>query len=442
MSKSGNNYLLLLKSATLVEESEQRAVWLSFLLIFLLMTAYYILRPVRDAMASDWSNTEISVLWNFQFFLSLAFVALYGLAVSVFKFRHLVPSIYGFFAFSFLCFYFGAGVLDNPVLVDKAFYLWVSLFSLFHVSVFWSLMADLFTKEQSQRLFAFIYMGASAGAIVGPIIATVIVNIVGSEALMLVAAVMMMFPLLLVFYLQHLKVSELGNAELSVDLSQYKIGGNPLAGFKSFFASPFLLAIALFLLLYTAIGSFAYFEQTNLLRDFDRDRRTEILALLALVVNVLTFLLGFFATGRLTTRWGMPTTLAIVPIFMCAALLVLAFAPLLTVLLALQVARQAGNYGVTRPAREMLFTAVPRESRFKAKPVVDVAIYRGGDAVWGSAFAVLTDGVGLGMAAMAGIGAAVAALWAAVGVFLGRVFEAKAEDVSPDELPIENIETA
>lgn len=442
MAETNTIYSRLLKSATLMEASEQRAVFLSFLLIFLLMAAYYVLRPVRDAMASDWSNTEISVLWNIQFFLSLAFVALYGLAVSVFKFRHLVPAIYGFFALSFLGFYLTAGLVEDTVLVDKCFYLWVSLFSLFHVSVFWSLMADLFTREQSKRLFGFIYMGASAGAIVGPILATVAVNVFGSESLMLSASVMMLLPLGLVFYLQHLKVAELGNAQVSVDLSQYKIGGRALAGFRSFFNSPFLLGIALFLLLYTAISSFAYFEQTNLLRDFDRDRRTEILALLALVVNVLTFLLGFFATGRLATRWGMPTTLALMPAIMCAALLILAFAPLLTVLLALQVARQAGNYGVTRPAREMLFTAVPRESRFKAKPVVDVAIYRGGDAIWGSAFALLTDGVGLGMAAMAGIGAAVAALWAAVGVLLGRAFENKGVAATTETISGEGLETA
>jgi len=201
-----------------------------------------------------------------------------------------------------------------------------------------------------------------------------------------------------------------------------------------------LLGIAAFLLLYTAISSFAYFEQTNLLREYDRDRRTEILALLSLVVNILTFVLGFFATGRLATRWGMPLTLALVPAFMCLALLILAFAPLLTVLLAMQVARSAGNYGITRPAREMLFTAVPRESRFKAKPVVDVAIYRGGDAIWGSAFALLTDGVGLGVAAMAAIGAGIAAVWAGFGGMLGLAFQKKSPIGEQNEALQENAE--
>ena len=424
----------LFKSATLIERNEQKAVLISFFLVFILMAAYYILRPVRDAMASDWTNTEISVLWNIQFLLSLTFVAIYGIAVSRVNFKYLVPTVYGFFAVSFACFYLGSSLVTNPELLDKGFYLWVSLFSLFHVSVFWSLMADLYNKEQSKRLFGFIAVGASAGAIVGPLVAAVAVNITGSETLMLWSSLIMLLPLPIIFYLQYLKIAVLGNEKVSADLSHLRIGGNPLAGFRQFIISPYLIGIAGFILLYTAISSFAYFEQTNLLRDYTRDERTEILAILAVVVNVLTFILGFFATGRLATKLGMPTTLAIIPLFMSAALLILAFAPILTVLLALQVARQAGNYGVTRPAREMLFTAVARESRFKAKPVVDVAIYRGGDAVWSSAFAALTDGVGLGIAAMAAIGAGIAAIWAATGVALGKVFNNRSADQEQSDL--------
>ncbi len=418
----------LISRATLIESREQSSVYLSFLMVFILMAAYYMLRPVRDAMASDWSNTELSTLWNIQFFLSLAVVALFGVAVSRFKFRYLVPTVYGFFALSFVSFYFGSAFVEQQVLLDKAFYLWVSLFSLFHLSVFWSLMADLFNSEQSKRLFGFIAVGASAGAIFGPLVAAVVSQIFGSAALMLVASLMMLLPLPIIFTLQRLKLSSLNNREVEADVSNFKIGGNPLEGFRDFFSNPFLIGIAVFLLLYTAISSFAYFEQTNLLREFDRDRRTEILSLLALVVNIVSFTLGFFATSRLTTKMGMPFTLAVIPIFMCLALLVLAFAPLLTILLALQLARQAGNYGVTRPAREMLFTSVSRESRFKSKSVVDVVMYRGGDALWGSAFALLTDGVGLGLSAMAVIGALIAAIWGGVGVILGRVFNRRSNN--------------
>ena len=432
-----SSWAALIKSAALIEQKELKSVVLSFLAVFILMAAYYMLRPVRDAMASDWSNTEISVLWNIQFFLSLAVVAIYGAAVSRIKLRYLVPAVYGFFSLSFISFFLGGSLISDPVLLDKGFYLWVSLFSLFHLSVFWSFMADLFSREQSKRLFGIITVGASAGAILGPLIASIVAQTVGANVLMPAAAFIMLIPLPIIFYLQHLKRVELDNGKLAVDPSTLKIGGNPLEGFKQFFSSPFLIGIAVFILLYTAISSFAYFEQTNLLRAFDRDQRTQILANLALVVNVLTFALGFFATSRLTTRLGMPITLALVPAFMCAALLVLAFAPILTVLLALQVARQAGNYGITRPAREMLFTCISQESRFKAKPVVDVVIYRGGDAVWSSAFALLTDGIGFGIAAMAAIGAGLAAVWAATGFALGSRFNKR--DKSADKpLPTED----
>jgi AAA family ATP:ADP antiporter len=412
----------MLKSATMIEGNEARTVILSFLFVFILMAAYYILRPVRDAMASDWSNTEISVLWNIQLVLSTAVVAAYGLACSKVRFKLLVPAVYVFFAATFIAFYFGASFITDRVLLDKGFYLWVSLFSLFHLSVFWSFMADLFNKEQSRRVFAFIAAGASAGAAAGPLVASLVVNDIGTDTLMLVASAMLLIPIPIVFYLQRLKVVDLHNEEVQADLSAAKIGGNPLAGFRAFFTNPYLLSIGAFILLYTMISSFVYFEQTELLRDHTREERTAILSALAAVVNILTFGLGLFATSRLVTKLGMAATLALVPVFICAGLLILAFAPILTVLLALQVARQAGNFGITRPAREMLFTSVDRETRFKSKPVIDVAVYRGGDALSSIAFAGLTDGIGFGVAAMAGIGAAIAAVWAASGIYLGRVF--------------------
>lgn len=420
--KTDNRFVRVIRAATLVEANELKAVLLAFGFVFVLMASYYMLRPVRDAMASDWSNTEISVLWNIQFFLSAAAVAVFGIAVAKAVFKYLVQAVYVFFAVSFIALQVGSAWIADPVLVNKSFYLWVSLFSLFHISVFWSFMADLFTKAQAGRLFAFIAAGASAGAIVGPIMAAVVVSWFGSGSLVLIASVLLLVSIPAVYYLQHLKHAELGNVDVSANLDQYRIGGNPLAGFKMFVTQPFLIGIAIFIALYTAIGSFAYFEQTNLLREYTADQRTVILALLSLTVNVLTFVLGFFVTSRLVTRFGMPSTLAIMPAVMCIALVILAFAPVLIVLIVLQVARQAGNYGVTRPAREMLFTAVSRESRFKAKSVVDVVMYRGSDAVWGMGFAALTDGLGFSLAAMAAIGAGIAAVWAATGIFLGRAF--------------------
>jgi AAA family ATP:ADP antiporter len=302
-----------------------------------------------------------------------------------------------------------------------------------HLSVFWSFMADQFSKEQSRRLFAFIATGASAGASLGPLIAGQIVADIGTDNLILVASAMLLVPIPIVFYLQRLKAIDLYDRGIHTDLRAVRIGGNWLAGFKGFVTNPYLLAIGAFILLYTTIGSFVYFEQVDLLREYSREQRTSILATLAAVVNVLTFGLGIFATSRIVTKLGMTVTLALVPVFICAGLVILAFAPLLTVLLALQVARQAGNFGITRPAREMLFTQVDRETRFKSKPVIDVVVYRGGDALSSVAFASLTDGVGLGVAAMAAIGAAIAAVWASAGIYLGRVFQRRSAEAARRE---------
>ncbi|MCC6203297.1 MAG: MFS transporter [Gammaproteobacteria bacterium] len=426
MSDSKQNPLArLVKSATMIEAHELKAVFVSFGFVFILMAAYYILRPLRDALASDWSNTEISMLWNLQFFVSLGLVALYGVLVSKIRFSLLVPTVYGFFALSFVGFYLGSAAVTDRVLLDKSFYVWVSMFSLFHVSVFWSFMADLYNTDQSRRLFSFIATGASAGASLGPLVPVLFAGHIGNEGLMLVASVMLLAPIPLVFYLQRLKITALHNDDVHADLSAARIGGNPIQGFALFLTNPYLLMIALFIFLYTAIGSFVYFEQTELLRGYSREERAAILGGLASVVNIVTFILGLFVTSRIVARFGMPVALAMVPFVICGGLLILAFAPILTVLLALQLVRQGANYGITRPAREMLYTHVDRETRFKAKPVIDVVVYRGGDALSGSAFAFLTDIAGFGIAAMAVIGAVIAAIWTAAGVYLGRVFDRK-----------------
>lgn len=411
------------KALSEVEPNEHKATLVSTLFVFVLMASYYVLRPVRDAMASDWSDTEVSLLWNINFFVSTGIVALYGFVVSRARLKYIVPTMYGFFATTFIAFYVGVSFVDDRILVDKAFYLWVSVFALFHVSVFWTFMADTFSQGQAKRLFAIIGAGASAGALVGPAIPALFAEELGNDTLMLVAALGLLSVIPFVFYLYHLKRTELGNEGLQADTSRAIIGGNWWRGFQDFVRNPYLLGIGAFILLYVFINSFIYFEQKNLLAEFSRAERTQILGSIDWLVNALTFGLAFFVTGRIVGRLGMPFALALMPILVCAGMLILAFAPILTVVLALQVFRRGGNYGLTRPAREMLYTKVTREERFKAKPVVDIVVYRGGDAISSSVFAFLTDGIGLGLAAVAAIGAGVAAAWAWIGIRLGGVFD-------------------
>ncbi len=406
-----------------IHPNEVRATLASFLLVLILMAAYYTLRPLRDAMASDWSDAEVSWLWTLTFLLSTVAVSLYGKAVSAIPLRQLVPAVYGFFAASFILFYIGTELLSERVLLDKSFYVWISVFSLFHISVFWTFMADTFARNQATRLFGFIGAGASIGGIAGPAVTTLLVDKVGTDSLLLLASFMLVLTVPLIRLLQGLKSSELGNESVTADTGRIEaIGGNPLAGFSEFFKSPFLLGIGLFIFFYTAISSFVYFELKNLLADYDRETRSQIWASMDLVVNVLTVLIATFATGRIASRLGLPFTLASVPVVIAGGMLLLAAAPMVSVVIAIQVVRRAGNYALSRPAREMLFTAVDRETRFKAKPVIDIVIYRGGDMLNAWAFTALTQGLGLGLAAVAAVGAAIAAIWAAVGIYLGRQF--------------------
>ncbi len=418
----------LARALSKVESNELRATLVAALFVFMLMASYYILRPVRDAMASDWTDSEVSFLWFVNFLVSAGIVATYGYAVSRIRVRHIVPVMYGFFALAFLAFYLGVAAIPDRVLLDKLFYLWVSVFALFNVSVFWTLMADTFSKAQARRLFGIIGAGASAGAILGPGIPTLFAATLGTDNLMLIAATVLLLVIPLVFYLYHLKVTELGNADLTIDADQVAMRGYWWHGFRAFVSNPYLLGIGVFILLYVFINSFVYFEQKNLLAEFSREERATILGSIDWIVNVLTFGLGFFLTGRIVEKLGMPVGLALMPALVGIGLLVLAFAPALTVLLALQVLRRGGNYGLTRPAREMLYTHVSKEDRFKTKPVIDIVVYRGGDWLTSMLFAVLTDKIGLGLAAVAAIGSAIAALWAWVGVRLGRVFDGRLGD--------------
>ena len=413
----------LLGRACDIKPEEIRTTLASFSLVLVLMGAYYILRPLRDAMASDWSDAEVSWLWTLTFFFCAIAVTLYGGAVTKVRFRALVPSVYGFFAASFLLFYIGTQTVADRTLIDKSFYVWISVFSLFHISVFWSFMSDTFASPQATRLFGFIGAGASVGAIAGPTVAGALARFAGTDAMLLVASALVVATLPLVAWIQRLKFSDLRNREVEVQESDLDyIGGNPLAGFSIFFQSRYLLGIGLFIFLYTSIGSFVYFELKNLLVDYSRAERSQIYSAMDLVTNTLTLLIAAFVTGRIATRLGLPFTLASIPVLIGAGMLMLAAAPMVGVVVAVQIARRAGNYAVSRPGREMLFTAVDRETRFKAKPVVDIVIYRGGDMVNAWAFTALTQGLGLGLGAVAAVGAGIAMVWAAVGIFLGREF--------------------
>jgi len=419
-----NIFTRFMKVVVKIESNEIKAVVLSFSFAFTLMASYYILRPIRDAMASDWSDAELSTLFTVTFVFSFVVVALYGTACSRIKIGRMVPGIYGLFALSFFGFYFAIKASPDTPINGKVFYVWISIFSLFNMSVFWSFMADIFNKEQARRLFGFIASGSSIGALIGPLLALALVGRVGKGNLLLISTVLLLVPMIIIGWLEQMKHTELHNEELNAEQDyQQTLGSNPLAGFMLFVRNPYLLGIGVFIILYTAISTFVYFELKNLMVGLDESTRTQIWAGMDLVVNILTIGTAMFCTSRLATRFGLAVTLALVPLIIVAGLLVVAMAPMIWVVVGLQVVRRAGNYGITRPGREMLFTAVDRESRFKAKSVIDIVVYRGGDMITAWAFTGLTQGLGFGLGAVAFVGAIIAGVWTFVGRSLGRTYD-------------------
>ena len=408
-----NNFTKL----TQIEPNEIKGTVVSFFFIFILMAAYMILRPVRDALPSEWGDISRAVQWSYTFAISTLAVSLYNFCASRVALNKLVPSVFIFFALSFVAIFglFKAGF--DTALLGKVFYVWSSVFALFHISVFWSFTAQAYTKEQSKRVFGFINTGASAGAIVGPLIVIFLVKKVPIETVLLITSASLVGVLPLIAILnrdrkeQHLQEKgSLGN-----------LSPNPFRGFADLFSHKQLRRIALFFFFFSGVSTFLYVFQSDLLADYTSTERKELLGSLDLATNTLTILLGIFAANRFTKKFGLATALSIVPFFVALMLLIISSHAAVMLVLALQLLRKAGNYSITRPAREILFTGVSKEARFKTKPIIDVAIYRGADVFWIWSLALLGDGyLDLTIAQKFWVGAGIAIIWGFIGIYLGK----------------------
>ena len=401
---------------TQIEPSEIKGALVSFSFIFVLMASYMIMKPVRDALPSDWGDVSLAQQWTYTFIVSTIAVFVYNLCASFVSLRILVPSVFVFFAASFLGIYaaFQGKVIEVTTL-GKIFYVWSSVFSLFHISVFWSFISQHYNKEQSKRVFGFINTGASAGAIFGPAMILLLAHRINEENILLVTAGVLLLTLPLIAILNR----EFAKKEGDVKLAQ--LSSNPFSGFQEFITHKRLLGIASFIFLFTGAAAFLYFAQKELLTDYSRADRKQLLGSVELATNILTIVIGIFATNRIARKFGMPTTLSLVPFVICGLLLLVSMNPAIMFVLALQVVRRSGNYAITRPAREILFTAVDREARFKTKPIIDVAVYRGGDVFWIWIIAWLGDGwLNLGLGPILCVGAGVTIIWGIVGIYLGK----------------------
>jgi len=414
----------LITALTRAEPHEVRAVLLSVLYFFFLFGSYSLIKPVRDAMGTVYGVSHLQELFTATLIASLVFAPLYAGLMARFRLASFLPWVYGFIALTMLLFYAMFSTAQHlERWVAASFYVWVSTFNLLIISVFWSLMADIYSRTQAKRLFGFIAAGGTLGGIAGPAATTLLATRIGNNNLLLVCAVGFAITAWLVRALAGEKERLLaGGGETQPTSLAQKLPGNPFAGFGLLLRSRYLLLLALFLLLMTWISTIVYFQLGDLISHAfaSKDARTQAYGLIDLVVNSAALVIQLFGTGRLIARFGVGTGLLLNPVIMVVAFLAIAFSPVLMVLGGMQVVRRVAEYAIAKPAREMLFTVVDQGSRYKAKNVIDTVVYRFGDAI---ASWISTAILPFGIAGLAIFGVVVSVVWFPVAYALGKRYE-------------------
>jgi AAA family ATP:ADP antiporter len=428
LTRSGSSRML--RQIAGVEHHEIKVALTAFIYFFLLMSSYFILRPLRDTMGTIYGVAHLQELFTGTFLLSLLVAPIFAGLASRIRLASFLPWVYGFIAITLIVFYFLFRAVTNDRWIAAAFYVWVSTFNLLTISVFWSLMADIFSSDQAKRLFGFIAAGGTVGTICAPAFTILFVRVLGTNNLLLISAAGFASTGLLVRLMEREKRRLAAVDDYAQKTSlDHRLGGNPFDGFMLLFKSRYLLMIALFLLLMTWISTVIYFQLGDLIsKDFvSRVARTQAYASIDLATNSIAVLIQLFGTGRFIRRFGVTTGLLLNPIIMVVAFLAVIFSPVLIVLASIQVVRRFAEYAIAKPSRDMLFTAVDQQAKYKAKNVIDTVVYRFGDLTssWLSA-AVLPYGV-VGLAVF---GVVIAAVWFPIAFLLGRYFErAQADNI-------------
>ncbi|UCF76356.1 MAG: MFS transporter [Betaproteobacteria bacterium] len=408
---------LLLKTVAAREEEAAPLLWATAY-GFCIMFAYYVLRAVRDEIsAADRGNLQY--LWTAVFLAMLVIVPLYSWVSSRWQRGVFVPLVNRFFIANLVLFYAALVTLPEGARawIDRVFYVWASVFALFAVTVFWGLMVDCFRNEQGKRLFGFIAVGSSLGAIAGSALTAALAQKLPPFTLLLVACV----PLEAACWCAGVLHRRFGGDANAARVENRPLPGGAWTGIVTVFRSPYLLGIAGYILLMTYASTVLYFLQADLIRDAlaDRAARTALFAQIDLWSNTCTIMLQVFVAARVIRWIGVGATLMVLPLVTAVGFIWLGTYPQLTVLIALQVAYRALRYGLAKPTREVLFTVLGREEKYKSKAFLDAAIYRGGDLASGWIFTGL-KALGLAAGSIALAAAPLAALWAVLALWLGR----------------------
>jgi len=399
-----------------VEHGEWPRLAMAFCYFFLLLGGYFMLRPLRGTVAAN--NSDIlHLLYTGTFLTMLAIVPAFGFLVSRFRRGQFIPAIYAFFILHLLLFAAGFEGDATPQWLQRTFYIWLSVFNLFVVSIFWSFMADIFRPGQAQRLFGFIMAGGSVGAIIAPSFTKGIVAPYGATGVMLASAVCLSGATVLAIVLgRHAR--EPDNLQ-----GDEVIGGGIWEGAVHVLRSEYLLFACLLMLLHNLVSTFLFNGLAVLVNQnvVGFEERTTLFSHVDQVVQVLAFVFQFFITSRLVRYFGMSRTLVMIPALLAGGFVILGSSMGLVLFAAVQVAQRSLNYGVLGPAKEMLFTVVDRETKYKSKNFIDTAVYRGSDVTASWIFKGLTS-VGLSVGQMTWLYLPVMGLWAFGAWRLGKIY--------------------
>lgn len=416
-----------------VRPRELLALIASCAYFYLLLCAYYIIRPIRDEMVIANGVANIQWLMLLTMLVLILITPVFGWLTTRFRTRQFLSYCTLFFAANLVIFFFLFDVAERSTSVTRAFYIWVNVFNMFIVSLFWSFMNDVFSRRQAGRLFAFIAAGGTAGALTGPIITANLVESIGLSYLLLISATVLSCTAACIAWLSRWNNEDYDpQSSAGHRVKNKALRGSIWGGFSLIVKSPYLLGICAFIILYAASITFVQIRQAELIAAeySDPTARTKLFSQIDFAVNALALLFQLFLTSQIIRWIGYRASLLLVPLGITVGFGLMAVSPILAVMIGVEVFRRAGDYAIMKPTREMLFSVVSREEKYKAKNVIDTAILRTGNTTSALAYTALRS-AGVAGTGIAGISLALGAAWCAVTWWLGSQFQQRSGQVAP-----------
>src|SRR5436190_14236289 len=404
-----------------VKPNELRALWLGFAFHFIILSAYYIVKPIRDSIAASGRLETLPWMFTATLIVMLFANVIYAAIVARMERRKFIPFAYAFFILVLLLFFalMRTGSPAQQVWTGRAFYVWVSVFNLFNTAIFWAFMTDLFTVEQGKRLYAFIAVGGTLGAIVGAYITKNLIRGMGPANLVAISATLFAIVCFIVRFFPN----NFTQVNKTAPAREEPIGGTAWSGITHIVRSPYMFGLAAAIMLYTSTSTWAYFQQTTLAGAALKTSadRTVFFSSLEIWVNTITLFIQVFLTGRLLKWFGVAFTLTGLPFLSMLGFGAMAIAPSLAMLAFFQVTRRTAAYALMRPSREILFTVLKREDKYKVKSVTDTLGYRVGDQLGAWSYGGLgPNGLGLSLNVISWFAVPVTAGWCLLSLWLAR----------------------